>query len=60
MGWWSPDPRAVIPLDGLRVSRSLRRSCRRFDVRIDTAFGDVIEACADQRRPGGWITDEIA
>jgi leucyl/phenylalanyl-tRNA--protein transferase len=59
MGWWSPDPRAIIPLDGLRISRSLQKSCRRFDVRVDTAFADVIEACADRRRPGGWITGEI-
>ena len=38
IGWWSPDPRGVLPLDGLRVSASLRRSCRDFDVRVDTAF----------------------
>ena len=38
LGWWSPDPRAVIPLDRLHVSRSLRRSRRRFEIRIDTAF----------------------
>jgi leucyl/phenylalanyl-tRNA--protein transferase len=59
MGWWSPDPRAIVPLDGLRISRSLRRSCGRFEVRVDTAFADVIRACADRRRPGGWITNEI-
>jgi leucyl/phenylalanyl-tRNA--protein transferase len=53
--WWSPDPRAVIPLDGLRVSRSLRRSCRRYEVSIDTAFEAVIHACADPRRTGAWI-----
>jgi leucyl/phenylalanyl-tRNA---protein transferase len=54
--WFSPDPRAVIPLDALRVSRSLRRSCRRFDVRSDTRFAEVMVRCADPRRPGGWIT----
>ena len=59
MGWWSPDPRAVLPLDGLRVSKSLRRSCRRYEVRIDTAFPAVIDACRDPSRPHGWITDEI-
>ena len=59
LGWWSPDPRAVIPVDGLRVSRSLRRSCRRFDVRVDTAFDAVIAACADPGRPHGWITGEV-
>ena len=58
-GATSPDPRAIVPLDGLRISRSLRSSCRKFDVRVDTAFAEVIEACADRRRPGGWITNEI-
>lgn len=59
LGWWSPDPRGVIPLDGLRVSRSLRRSLRRFEIRVDTAFDEVIDACADPRRPHGWITPEV-
>ena len=59
MAWWSPDPRGVLPLDGLRVSRSLRRSCRRFEVRVDTAFVDVVQACAAPRRPGGWISADI-
>jgi leucyl/phenylalanyl-tRNA--protein transferase len=56
MAWWSPDPRGVLPLDRLRVSRSLRTSMRRFTVRVDTAFASVVRACAAQRRPGGWIT----
>jgi leucyl/phenylalanyl-tRNA--protein transferase len=56
LAWFSPDPRAVIPLDGLRVSRSLRRSVRRFDMRRDSAFADVMVRCADPRRAGGWIT----
>src|SRR4051812_45975960 len=59
LAWWSPDPRAIIPLDGLRVSRSLRRSVRGFHIHIDTAFEDVIDSCADPSRPGGWIDDEI-
>lgn len=59
MGWWSPDPRGIVPVDGLRVSRSLRKSCTRFEMRADTAFADVIDACADQRRPGGWINRDI-
>jgi leucyl/phenylalanyl-tRNA---protein transferase len=57
IGWWSPDPRGVIPLDGAHVSRSLRRSIKRFEVRVDTAFEDVMRGCADRRRPGGWIDD---
>jgi len=56
VGWWSPDPRGVVPLDRLHVSRSLRRACRRYEVRIDTAFAEVVHACADPRRPHGWIT----
>jgi leucyl/phenylalanyl-tRNA--protein transferase len=54
--WFSPDPRAILPLDGLRVSRSLRRSMRRYTVTRDTAFTDVIAQCADPRRPGAWIS----
>ena len=55
IGWWSPDPRGIIPLDELIVSRSLRRSSRRFEIRVDTAFVDVMRGCADPRRPHGWI-----
>jgi leucyl/phenylalanyl-tRNA--protein transferase len=55
IGWWSPDPRGIIPLDRLHVSRSLRRSCGRFDVRVDTAFEEVVRGCADPQRPHGWI-----
>lgn len=59
IGWWSPDPRAVLDLDALRVSRSLRQSMRRYEIRIDTAFDDVIRACADPKRPKGWIENRI-
>jgi leucyl/phenylalanyl-tRNA---protein transferase len=59
VGWWSPAWRGVLCLDDLRVSRSLRRSARRFEIRVDTAFTDVVEACADPRRPHGWIDGRI-
>jgi leucyl/phenylalanyl-tRNA--protein transferase len=59
VGWWSPDPRGVIPLDGMHVSRSLRRSIPRFELRVDTAFEAVMHACGDPGRPGGWIDDEF-
>lgn len=59
LGWWSPDPRGVLPLDELRVSRSLRKSCARYEVRVDSAFDDVVVACADPDRPSGWITRDI-
>lgn len=60
MAWWSPDPRGVLPLDRLRVTSSLRRSCKRFEVRVDTAFDTVVRACGDARRAGGWIDERIA
>ena len=59
VGWWSPDPRGVLVLDDLRVTKSLRTSCRRFVTTVDTAFDEVVLACGDPRRPGGWINDEV-
>jgi leucyl/phenylalanyl-tRNA---protein transferase len=59
LGWFSPDPRGVLLIGDLRVSRSLRRSMHRFDIRIDTAFDEVIRGCADPRRPHGWIDQRI-
>lgn len=59
LGWWSPDPRGILPLDGLKVSRSLRKSCARFEVRFDTRFREVMLHCGDPRRPHGWITPEF-
>ena len=61
--WYSPNPRAILPLDGLHVSQSLRRVIHRglFDVRFDTAFEAVIAACAAPA-PGReltWISTEI-
>lgn len=58
--WWSPDPRAILPLDAMYVSRSLRRTQRRGRLRVtvDTACADVIRGCAD-RAVGTWITPEI-
>ena len=57
--WWSPADRGVLPLDGLRVTRSLRQSARRLEVRVDTAFTAVVRACADPAREGGWIDDRF-
>ncbi len=59
LAWWSPDPRGVIPLDGLRVTASLRKSARRHRVTVDAAFETVVRACADPRRPGAWINRDI-
>lgn len=59
LGWWSPDPRGVLPLQELKVSKSLRRSLRRYRITLDTAFDEVVSACAAPDRPGRWITREI-
>jgi leucyl/phenylalanyl-tRNA--protein transferase len=60
MAWWSPDPRAIIELDGLHVSRRLRRTCRsgRFQPTCDRDFGGVIRGCAAGKDRVGqtWIT----
>jgi leucyl/phenylalanyl-tRNA--protein transferase len=59
--WFSPDPRAIVPLDTFHVPKTLAQTIRRqpFEIRIDGAFRDVIQACAD-RPEGTWITAEIA
>lgn len=60
LGWWSPVDRGVLPLDGLRITRSLAKSVRRYDVRVNTAFEEVITACGDpDRNDGVWIDDDI-
>ena len=59
IAWWSPDPRGVLPLDGLRLTRSLRQSCKHFEIRVDTAFAEVVDGCRDPRRDGGWISPAI-
>jgi leucyl/phenylalanyl-tRNA--protein transferase len=54
--WWSPDPRAIVPLDGLHVSRRLARTLRsgRYRATINADFAEVIAGCAD--RDETWIT----
>ncbi len=59
IGWYSPDPRAILPLDAFRVSRSLRQTLAKeiFVVRCDTAFEEVMRQCADRKET--WISEEI-
>lgn len=63
--WWSPDPRAVLFLDDLKISRSLRKTLRRgvFNLTLDTRFRQVAEACSAPRAntdtPGTWIHPEM-
>jgi leucyl/phenylalanyl-tRNA--protein transferase len=59
LGWWSPDPRGILPLDGLRVTRSMRQSARRYDVRVDTSFERIVRGCADPSREDGWINEDV-
>lgn len=59
LGWWSPDPRGILPLDNLRVTRSMRQSAKRYEVRVDTCFVDVMRGCADPSRDDGWINEEF-
>jgi len=61
--WYDPDPRAILPLDAFHVPRRLARTVRQepFDVRVDSAFREVIEACAAPApgRESTWISAEI-
>lgn len=62
--WWSPDPRMVLQVDAFRLRRSLAKVVRNggFEVRVDTAFAEVMRACAEVPRPGQdgtWITPGI-
>ena len=59
LGWWSPNPRGVLPPGKVRISRSLRRSIRRYRVTVDRRFDEVVAHCGDPRRPHGWITDDF-
>ena len=61
IGWFSPDPRGVLPLETFHVPSRLARIIRRqvFDVRVDHSFDAVIRACAADREDGTWINDEI-
>ncbi len=61
IGWYSPDPRGIFELDQFRISRSLRKTIARgaFEIRVDTAFAEVMGACGD-RDEGTWITPAIS
>lgn len=60
IGWFRPDPRAIIPLTGFHVSRSLAKTLRRqlFEIRVDTDFEGVIRGCAN-RPEGTWIAEDF-
>lgn len=60
MGWWSPMERGLLPVYGLRVPRSLRRSAAHYSTTVDTAFDEVVRRCADPARNGAWIDSRIS
>ena len=59
IGWFSPDPRGIIPLDGFRIPHGMKKVIADppFDIRIDTAFEQVIRGCADREET--WINESI-
>jgi leucyl/phenylalanyl-tRNA--protein transferase len=57
--WWSPVDRGVIEVAGYRPSRSVRRARAKFEIRVNTAFDQVIRACADPGREGSWIDRDV-
>lgn len=59
LGWFCPEVRGIIPVDSFHVSQSLRKSCRKFRVTLDSCFTQVMEACGDPRREHGWINREF-
>ena len=59
MSWWSPVRRGVLPVDGLRVTRSMRQSAKKYTVTVDAAFDEVVRGCADPSRSGAWIDEPI-
>jgi len=59
LGWWSPDPRGIVPLANLRVTRSLRRSMHHFEFSVDQAFAEVMRGCSEGRKDGDWINEEF-
>ena len=60
--WWSPDPRSILFLDEIKISKSLKKSLKKFDIRYDTNFEQVIKMCKESRvkkKEETWISDEM-
>lgn len=60
MGWWSPMERGLLPVHGLRVTRSLCKTAKRYVTTTDAAFNQVLARCADPARDGAWIDSRIS
>lgn len=61
VGMFEADPRAVLPIEGLRVPRSVRRALRGepYEIRVDSAFAEVARSCADRAEDGVWLTPRL-
>lgn len=60
--WWSPDPRLIMELDDFKLSRSLKKSMKKFTYKFDTNFHEIMKKCATSTRrgqDGTWISDDI-
>jgi len=59
--WWSPDPRLVLFPKDIKISKSLKRSMKKFEVRVDTNFEEVMRKCREVRvnKEGTWILEEV-
>jgi leucyl/phenylalanyl-tRNA---protein transferase len=59
--WWSPDPRAIFEIDGVRCSRSLAKTIKsgKFTITLNTCFERVMRACGETRPQGTWVTDDM-
>jgi leucyl/phenylalanyl-tRNA--protein transferase len=59
LAWWSPVDRGVIPLDGLRVTRSMQQSAKKFTCTVNQAFTEVMTLCGSMRTDGNWINQHF-
>jgi leucyl/phenylalanyl-tRNA--protein transferase len=59
IAWWSPIHRGILPLDSVRVTRSMRRSSRKYHCTENEQFERVMRGCAAPNRPGGWISEQF-
>jgi len=59
IGWWSPAERAIFYPDQIKISKSLRKSLKRFKVTVDKAFEQVVVACGNPERESGWIDADV-
>ena len=60
--WWSPDPRLILKTKDIKISKSLKKSMKKFEIRFDTNFKRVVELCREVRVKNGensWISDEL-